>query len=305
MENNSNNNNNNKPIAAQHLGSEDETLLVKIIGGSILFVLVAIVLWPISLPILWLIIDYEHMTLERVFKVMMWTLLLIGVWIFRTVTEAAIAEKPKNNTLLTKSDEIDSCKQAIKFDLGEIVASKLQIKAINQRIDSFHLLAATDLKEKIEESKKGLLSFLFTAPVLLLMFIHFKVVFLLIVKAVTEIMKAVGLADDNGTFGPSLNKLFTETFGSIHDYYLYYTNSEVFFIIMILVLCIWTTTVLYRDLRSLKKTTVENHIGHEVAALNQNKDYWSSVITECENRIKVRRADLKSAKSELKILKKT
>ncbi|KOP53078.1 hypothetical protein OX88_21555 [Pseudomonas coronafaciens pv. porri] len=83
-------NNNNEPIDAQNLGSEDETLLVKIIGSSILLILVTIVLWPISLPILWLIMDYEHMTFERIYKVGMWILLLVGVWLFRIVSEALI-----------------------------------------------------------------------------------------------------------------------------------------------------------------------------------------------------------------------
>ncbi|WP_122234961.1 hypothetical protein [Pseudomonas syringae group genomosp. 3] len=99
MENSSNKD--NKPINAQNLGSEDETILVKIIGGSILFILAAIVLWPISLPILWLIMDYEHMTFERIYKVGMWILLLVGVWLFRIVSEAlihlAFAKKTKKD----------------------------------------------------------------------------------------------------------------------------------------------------------------------------------------------------------------
>lgn len=209
--------------------------------------------------------------------------------------------KTKSFKLISKQTDIETLESSIKEEHNFIDWAKDEKKMLNDEIPNFSTKAFDDLQSKRNEAKKELIKFSYTMPILVIIFMHLKLVFILIAKAYIEIFKSVL----DSYSADSLTNLFTEQYGSLNGFYLSFSSFEIFMQLSLMVFCIWTVTVLYRKSRSLNNLPVEEHSANIVKELTHRlKDIDISII-ERRNRINNIKRDVKKTKSDLRLLEKT
>jgi hypothetical protein len=202
---------------------------------------------------------------------------------------------------ISKQTDIETLESSIKHEHKMIDWAKNEKEMLKDEIPNFSTKAFDDLQSTRNNAKKELIKFAYTMPILLIIFMHLKLGFILIAKAYIELFNSVLDSD----YADSFSNLFTEQYGSINGFYLSFSSFEIFMQITLMVSGIWTVTILYRKLCSLNSLTVEKHNANVVKELTQRLKEIDFSIIERKNRIKSLRKEVKTAKSDLRLLEKT
>lgn len=218
----------------------------------------------------------------------------------------------KDFKLRRKQYNIAISKGNIESDFKSIERLECAIKGIDEEIIELPSKSESLLSDARIESRKNLFNYLCSMPLMLLVFLHTKLLFKSasnIGSSLRESMYYLPMPDGGLTIKNESNLSVLQTLNDfIHDlpnYYLSFQWYDILGFIVILVISAYGVLELIREIILLSKKSKSEYEASTISNLVTTKEEYKKMIADYKNNIEEERTRIKKAKNELKLLEKS